>query len=80
MLINGIRVRSGLRMESINSVKAIAEIQFAIGKFLPKNGNGERKHWEAQKIEPVATIVLKPRAFQEKPLFVIDKGFDIEPI
>ena len=67
-------------METINSVKAIAEIQFAIGKFLPKNGNGERKHWEAQKIEPVAIIVLKPRAFQEKPLFVIDKGFDIEPI
>ena len=23
-------------METINSVKAIAEIQFAIGKFLPK--------------------------------------------
>ena len=67
-------------MDTINSVKAIAEIQIAIAKFLPKNGNGERKHWEAQKIEPVATTVLEPGAFQGKSLFLIDKGSNIEPI
>ena len=49
-------------------------------QIFAKNGNGEKERWEAQKIGPVASIVLKARAFQEKPVFVIDKGFDIEPI
>lgn len=72
VLIDGIWVRAGLQVESIESKVAISEMEYAISKYLPNDEISAAKHKKARtKMETIAEIALGSRAFKEKSVSVL---------
>ena len=69
MLIDGIWVRNGLQTASVDSEKAVSEMEYAILKMLPNDKASIAKHHEArQKITSIANIALGSKAYKEKSM------------
>ncbi|HMB13943.1 MAG TPA: transcriptional regulator BetI [Roseovarius sp.] len=70
IIIDGIWSRTGSRVEAVDSVKAISDLEFALMRLVPNDPESVRKHKDARtKIESIARIALGSKAFQEKALF-----------
>jgi TetR/AcrR family transcriptional repressor of bet genes len=69
LLIDGIRVRVGSRVEPLDGARAIGEHEYELMKFLPTDDDALRQHRAARaRIENVARIALGTRAFLEKAM------------
>ncbi|MCR9152177.1 MAG: transcriptional regulator BetI [Rhodobacteraceae bacterium] len=69
LLIDGIWVRVGSRVEPLDGERAICDLECALMKFLPVDDESARQHRAARrKIENVARIALGTRAFLEKAM------------
>ncbi|EDM72074.1 transcriptional regulator, TetR family protein [Roseobacter sp. AzwK-3b] len=66
LLIDGIWVRVGSRVEPLDSDRAIGDLEYFLMRFLPMDEESIQKHRAArEKIENVARIALGTRAFLE---------------
>lgn len=69
LLIDGIWVRVGSRVEPLNAAQAIGDLEYELVKFLPTDAKSLAQHRAARiKIENVARIALGTRAFLENSI------------
>ena len=69
LLIDGIWVRVGSRVEPLNAAQAIGDLEYELIKFLPTDAKSLAQHRAARiKIENVARIALGTRAFLENSI------------
>lgn len=69
LLIDGIWVRVGSRVEQLDGARAIDDLEFELMKFLPMDAESIRRHRAARKkLENVARIALGTRAFLENSM------------
>ena len=69
LIIDGIWVRAGSRVEAVNSKRAISDLEYELMKIVPTDVEHIQQHNAARKkIEAIANIALRSRAFQEQSL------------
>ena len=69
LLIDGIWVRVGSRVEPLDGAQAIGDLEYELMKFLPTDEESLEKHNSArEKMENVARIALGTRAFLENSI------------
>ena len=69
LIIDGIWVRAGSRVEVVDSKRAISDLEYELMKVVPADKESIRRHNAARKkIGAVANIALGSRAFQEQSL------------
>ena len=69
LLIDGIWVRVGSRVEPLDGAQSIGDLEYELMKFLPTDEKSIAKHKAArQKMENVARIALGTRAFLENSI------------
>ena len=69
LLIDGIWVRVGSRVEQLDSARAIDDLEYELMKFLPTDDESIRQHRAAPtQLENVARIALGTRAFLENSI------------